>query len=111
MCLGIPEADLEVLPPNSMVIHLGDGSDPNGTSLVEGATLELIGRIFWEDGLSAELEPESFTWESSDTSVATVSIVGYRAVVAGVAAGTATITAIYSGYEDIRDTFDLTVVP
>ena len=84
--------DLVVLPLYSMVIHLGDGSDPNGRSLVEGTRLELIGRIFWENGQGTELEPEWCTWPSRDTSVMTVSIVGIRAV----AAGTAMITAIYS---------------
>lgn len=72
------------------------------SSIVEGKTTQLTVK----DQADNTIEAENITFESSNTSVATVSDEG---VVTAVAAGSATITATVTGNNSVRNTVNITV--
>lgn len=76
---------------------------PNPASVNVGATLQLTATAF--DALGNAVPSQTFTWSSSNTTVATVSSSG---LVTGKKAGSVTITATVSG-TSIRGTLSVTV--
>ena len=64
-----------------------------GTSIAKGTTAQFTATATFSDGSTQDLT-NSVTWSSSNTSVATIAAVG---IVAGVNAGTSTISATQNG--------------
>jgi serine protease len=77
-------------PPDTVVARVT--VSPSTASVAVGATVQLTARAF--NAADEELPGRTFSWSSSNTSIATVSASG---VVTGRAAGSATITASTAG--------------
>lgn len=72
---------------------------PASASVEVGATTELAAAYSVDGGTPVNVD-DSATWTSSAPGVATVDADG---TVTGVAAGTATVTAVYAGASDTSD--------
>lgn len=91
----------EITPKSDLAVQSLEVS-PAAPSIADGATVQLTATGTYPDTSTRDVTADS-DWSTSDAAIATVSAGG---LVTGVAAGSATITAMYS---DLSDTASVTV--